>query len=770
MPNKNITQTNSIEPTSYLWRRLFAENQLPINGVVVEVAPGYEPKIGNALALFGFHGTIFLIEPDQKTACHIQNIYQQILPHAIVKIVIKSLQRVEIGVDIPCGADALVASHPFDDMVIASMVDQIRLFSEEKEGGENMSPTIKKLYDALKDKDYARGIRTTVATWKHFISKSKPNYFIASQYPSHTLIIKGLTKRQNSGFAVLKQLKNFYKKSLVQQRQEYSFGYKGDPEWWIIVKKSYKDLDFSLKCKPLAIKRLGKSIFVTQQARRLDPKEYDIVYVDNAYFRNLGYTPSKYIRDFAIVLNNEGPFASKKITTYADRQKDKTDISLSGNHGSGRAVYYGDRFNILGVGKTTLCKSTIPSHSTGNLELIGAIRRLVLSKWINYFTQRAPAHPVLIALKKTVHRKWSKNPIPLALLVRVDDGTLDRPSHIEQSPHLSVNFQKTLTEYAKLDAEYFAYRIILGAWSTNNYSLDGHAIDLESASFVKYRGPYYTSTSKYPHNRFGYEGLGFLRILHQLADIKNIKDEKIENSFYKERCQHLGRCFLSLLGVNDALASTFFFKHQNFVEGLANQFENLSKKVSSRKTNLNLYASIPNDEDPSLLDMPNLFKNLANLYKSSDAETIAFKYLIRKTALSQIETGATSTSTSQAESFIGDQVMITHNHMDNFMKETKSFIHALFQLLASLDLEKCLGTKRGWDYRLRTINQSLPTMFELNTTLKSLAESYRTGSISPEILGSRINKLCELPKNLTNEVAPKSFMRYNCSTIKRDYS
>src|SRR3989344_1834891 len=381
MPSKSVTQTNTIEPTPYLWRKLFIENQLPTDGIVIEVAPGYEPKIGNALALLGFRGTIFLIEPDQKTACHIQNIYQRILPQATVKKVIKSLQEVEVGVDIPYGADALVASHPFDDMVIASVVGKIQFFSQEKEDGEKISTRIKKLYDTLKDKDYAHGIETTVATWKRFITKSKPNYFIASQYPSHTLTIKGLVKRQNSGFMVLKQLKSFYKNSLVPQHQEHSFGFKGDPRWWIIVKKSYQDLDFSLKQKPLAIKRLGKSIFVPQQARRLHPKEYDIVYVDNAYFRNLeNDTISKYIRNFAIVLDNKSLFTSKKIITYADRQKDKTNIGLSGNLGSGRAVYYGDRFNILGVGKTTLCKSIIPSHSTGNLELIGAMRRLVLSR------------------------------------------------------------------------------------------------------------------------------------------------------------------------------------------------------------------------------------------------------------------------------------------------------------------------------------------------------------------------------------------------------
>ena len=60
------------------------------------------------------------------------------------------------------------------------------------------------------------------------------------------------------------------------------------------------------------------------------------------------------VQDFAITLDDKKTPVAEIITTYADRQKDKTGIGLGGNLGSGRAVYLGDRFNILGVGKTTL--------------------------------------------------------------------------------------------------------------------------------------------------------------------------------------------------------------------------------------------------------------------------------------------------------------------------------------------------------------------------------------------------------------------------------
>ena len=240
MRNIILHAQNAIEPTSYLWHRLFSENDLPPDGTVIEAAPGYEPKIGNALALYGFHGTLFIIEPDEKAAHQIESSYRHILPKAAVRTVNKSLQEVTIGTDVPYGANALVASHPFDDMVIALIVEKADFFSQEKESEAGMVPDIQKLYEGIHDKEYLKSIQATTATWKFFVQKSGPQYFIISQYPSHTLAVKGLVKRQNSGFAVLEHLKRFYKDSLVKRHYEDSFGFKGDPKWWIVAREPYK--------------------------------------------------------------------------------------------------------------------------------------------------------------------------------------------------------------------------------------------------------------------------------------------------------------------------------------------------------------------------------------------------------------------------------------------------------------------------------------------------------------------------------------------------
>ena len=562
-----------IKPISYTWHRLFQEHCIPLDGIIIEVAPGYETKIGDALALLGFQGTIILIEPDEAAAAHIKEAYQRIMPQATVSVVAKCLQDVEMGKDIPLWADALVANHPFDDMAIAFAMHgtHVSFFSQEREDGIDLTPCIQQLYDAIDNKDYIHGILATIVVWKDVIQKLKPALFIASQYPSHKLAMKKLTKRQNSGFIIIELLRDYYERYITEQYQSKSFGQQGDPAWWIIAHKPYIDFVSDLAEKPAAMERLGESVFVVQQARRLDPASYDVVYVDSHYFQDSGYGGDalSHAHHFAVKLDNDNRDATRAIAVYADRQKDSTDISLGGNLGSGRAVYYGKKYHVMGVGKTTLCKNTVPSHSTGSIHLLEALRRVVVSRWINYFTKKALKHPVVIARKETVQSKWSPHPVPLALLVRVDDGMLDRPSHVEYSPLIAVDFQETLTGYARLDAQYFAYRIMLGAWSTGNYSLMGNMIDLETASFVKYRGPYTTASAKYHQDFFGYEGLGFVRILQQLADVKGITDADIERKFYAQRRQYMAQYFLSLLGIDEVHVSIFFSLHADQVMALS---------------------------------------------------------------------------------------------------------------------------------------------------------------------------------------------------------
>jgi CRP-like cAMP-binding protein len=757
-----VPASAEIKPVSYIWLKLLRENSLPLDGTLVEVAPGYEKKIGDALALLGFKGTIFLVEPDAEAARHVQRLYRLLMPQATVNIVTKPLQQVVIGTDLPLHVDALLANHPFDDMAIYFAMREKKgsLFTQEKESGEGQAPAVQKLYAAVSDRDYIHGILATMLVWKNFVRKLRPALLVVSQYPSRKLALKKLTKRQNSGLIALDRLKSYYQAHVKDFYRDSSFGQKGDPAWWLIAKKPYTDLPEDLAEPPAAIERLEASIFAPQKARRLDPADFDVVYADPKYFEAAGYGADAWrqARDFAIVLDNEGRGPGPKITVYADRQKDATNIALSGNVGSGRAVYYGKRFNINGVGKTTLCTSASPSHSTGSLEIIGALRRVVLSRWINHFTPSAVQHPAVLALKQVVKYKWNPEPVPLALLVRVDDGALDRPSHVEQAPSLALDFPKTLAAYARLDAHYFAYRLMLGAWSTGNYSLDGRIIDLETASFVKYRGPYGTASRKHHECFFGHEGAAFIKILRQLADAKGLAGAEVEKQFYEERRRQLARDFLALLGVDAVKAAAFFSKRPARVVVLADRFEKLAKKIAPWRTSLDLYGPVPDAEDPSLLDFSKLFRNLAKLRAAPGRETKALERLVRPTAFARVKPGASYDVSADAdgkvnpgEVFIRDTAVVTFSGLKSFRAETKGFVRGLFRLLDNLDSAKCLPPRSQWDDQLRALNQDFPVMHELNDKLRYWVEEYRSGRISSEVLGAEIEKLCRLPHYPTGE-------------------
>ncbi|MBU9888662.1 MAG: cyclic nucleotide-binding domain-containing protein [Candidatus Omnitrophica bacterium] len=753
-----------IKPISYAWQQLFKKYQIPLDGTVVEVAPGYETKIGDGLTLLGFHGTIFLIEPDPSAAAHVEEAYQRAMPGATIKIIAKPLGAVEIGKDIAQPVNFLTANHPFDDMVLASALNgaQPSFFSEEKENTVNLTPSEENFYKSISDSDYIHGILSVTASWQQFIQQLKPDYFIANQYPSRKLLRKGLLKRQNSGFIVLEMLRDTYKEHLqvLRENEDRLSGYQWKPSWWVVTFKPYVDLAQDLAQQPEAISRLGKEIFVSQPARRLTPDEYDVVYADLNYFQSAGYgnhAAREQARHFAIVLDSEHPQPGVEI--WADRQKDKTDIALSGNQGSGRAGYYGKKFNIIGVGKTSLATSPKESHSNGHHELTAALRRVVISQWINRVTNRALQHPVVLARKKTALFDRYAYPQPLALLVRVDEQGLDRPSHVEALPGIPVDFERTLKEYAELDAEFFAYRFMMGAWSTGNYSLDGRMIDLDTASFVKYRGPYRTVSAKYQHNLYGYERYGFLNVLRQLAEVKGVSGIDIETRFDQIRRDHLAQCFLKLLGADKDRLTKFLAKYGTDVIELADRFEKLSKKISPKQTSLNLYEPIPEDEDPALLDMSRLFRNLAELdLLSSGKEEKAFEWLVRKSALAQIRPDAKyepglvkDGEVNQGEVFIKENAVVTYEELQDFLLQTKDFVRDLFQLLKQLHSEQMLPSQDYWKARLEVMNQDFPTLGELTEKLKFWVEEYRSGRIDAETLGMEIEKLSQLPDYPTRQ-------------------
>lgn len=221
-----------IRPISRIWINRLTAVGIPTDGTVVEVAPGHEPKIGTALAMLGFVGTIVLIEPDSSAAAAIHKIYKHMLPNANVRVITKQLQDVQAGTDIPTSIDALLANHAFDDMIMSCILGHTSCPNDEP-------------YPSLTPVDFSRGTKATILAWKNAIETLAPAVCIVSQYPVRVLSQPGFEERQNSGYKVLDHLKVIYEQYASQSSQAHSpigSDYSDNPRWredlrwWLIAR------------------------------------------------------------------------------------------------------------------------------------------------------------------------------------------------------------------------------------------------------------------------------------------------------------------------------------------------------------------------------------------------------------------------------------------------------------------------------------------------------------------------------------------------------
>lgn len=202
----------------------------------MEVAPGEEPKIGTALAMLGFWGTIFLIEPDRTAAQTLHHIYKKLLPNATVRLVEKPLQDVMAGTDIPTAVTTLVANHAFDDMVMSSILGHTSCPSDEP-------------YPSLTPDDYSYGTKATVLAWTNAVAHLNPASLIVSQYPVRLLTQPGFEARQHSGLEVLERLKLLFSRYALDLGSHDGSNYREDargwrddprwredPRWWLIAR------------------------------------------------------------------------------------------------------------------------------------------------------------------------------------------------------------------------------------------------------------------------------------------------------------------------------------------------------------------------------------------------------------------------------------------------------------------------------------------------------------------------------------------------------
>src|SRR5688572_24415721 len=122
-----------------IWAGLLRAHGVSEGGTVVEIGPGYSPKIGLALARLGFRGRAIIIEPSPRAGARTTAVYRALLPGAIIEHRSCDIEEMEAFGPV----DALLANHVLDDLIVAMAMERRernRMFDafdcEEQAAGE----------------------------------------------------------------------------------------------------------------------------------------------------------------------------------------------------------------------------------------------------------------------------------------------------------------------------------------------------------------------------------------------------------------------------------------------------------------------------------------------------------------------------------------------------------------------------------------------------------------------------------------------------------
>ena len=243
----------------------------------------------------------------------------------------------------------------------------------------------------------------------------------------------------------------------------------------------------------------------------INPKLYEEIFEEEYEWEKASRQISKM---FSITLDEEK--SNKQIIgkAFSDKQLDPTGMALSGNLGSGRAYFYGSKFNIKGD-KTKLATSPKSIYSNGKYALSAAIKETVISNILadDFAIPTFESLAILETKEKfdfideymdsdDIIRAETYN-LPCCIEIRVNkDKELYRISNslINKDTFTIKDAENFCEKLAKIEANKFCDRFLHGSWSVGNISTKGNLIDFDTAAFVKGRFPQYSNTNKYKSN------------------------------------------------------------------------------------------------------------------------------------------------------------------------------------------------------------------------------------------------------------------------------
>lgn len=510
------------------------------------------------------------------------------------------------------------------------------------------------------------------------------------------------------------------------------------------------------------IKQLFKEENLCVQWAYETKERYNVIYINSKLYEEIfkeeyeWEKASQQISEmFSITLDEEK--SNKQIVgkAFSDKQLDPTGMALSGNLGSGRAFFYGSKFNIKGD-KTKLATSPKSIYSNGKYALSASIKETIISN-ILADDFAIPTFETLAILETKekfnfideymdsddIVRAETYN-LPCSIEIRVNkDKELYRISNslINKDKYEIKEVESFCEKLAKIEANKFCDRFLHGSWSVGNISTNGNLIDFDTSTFVKGRFPQYSNTNKYKSNYFGYELLGQKLMINSIIDNENIENAKkiknyLEDFMDKKYNEIMKIRFCDLIGLDYNL---HYEKYSKYIDSLLEKFNILSRKFLPNYYETNVAED--NGEITYIFDFSKFFQNyLIEKDKNKANKLFGLKLLLNKAEnISYEKVGMIK---EKVEEFFSED-LVYESDMDNLMIDAMDFIEEYDELLTKVNEENDLSNIRLKQY---IINADRNYLYGNRNIYGELSYLYESQKIDSKTLNKIINALIKTNK------------------------
>lgn len=224
-----------------IWEDLFISVSLPLDGVVVEVAPGDVPKVGIGLANIKFHGTLIIIEPEKESARKIAASYKKLLPHA--QLIVLDSKLDDVVSNLPKNVDLIASNHPLDDMIVGEYLGSSAFQDFFNDHYNSPAEETRRIWQELELRSNINVFRARVAgSWNRVLIDLHPKFLIISQCESFFFKSNGITSPDIHALNVLKLIKKNTDPAYYQEIPVLNARINQPNRWVILQKNSMKEI------------------------------------------------------------------------------------------------------------------------------------------------------------------------------------------------------------------------------------------------------------------------------------------------------------------------------------------------------------------------------------------------------------------------------------------------------------------------------------------------------------------------------------------------